>query len=114
MLNNNEKNILNLAIEALKKNVDLPINIEIKEKELVYNNTRFDRLLKFKIKKIELLFCAEIKTVINKTTIGFLMHQRDYLPHPQILIAKYINTITAEELRKNAIQFIDTAGNIYR
>lgn len=112
MYNNLENEILNMALDTFKKNIDLPINIEIKEFELT-NNIIFDKLLKIKVQGIDIFFCVEIKTTINKATMGFLLQQRDKLPHQQLLIAKYITTYMAEELRKNGIQFIDTAGNTY-
>lgn len=108
-----ENNIFNAAIEAFKKNIDFPVNIEIKEKILNQNVVRFDGLLKVRIENMDLFFCTEVKTLINKATIGFLLQQKDHLPHHQLLITKYISTDMAEVLRKNEIQFIDTAGNAY-
>ena len=65
------------------------------------------------MRDIYLSFCAEIKKNVTKTTIGFLLHQKEYLPHPPFLIANYINPNIAEELKLNGIQFIDVAGKCF-
>lgn len=101
---NNENEIFNIALDTFKKNTCFPIDIKIKE---------CDKLLKIKIQGTDIFFCVDIKTTINKAAIGFLLQQKDKLPHQQLLIAKYITTYMAEDLRKNGIQFIDTAGNAY-
>jgi len=113
MFNKTKKYIFDLAIEAFKKNTGLPAEFKIGYKELVDNNIGFDKLLKLKINKTELTFCAEVEININRATIGLLAHKKDYMPFPPILIAKYINNIAAEKLRKIKVQFIDTAGNMY-
>ena len=113
MINKTKKYILDLAIEAFKENISLPAEFKIGYKERAANNIGFDKLLKLKINRTELTFCAEVETGINKATIGLLVHKKNYMPHPPILITKYINNIAAEKLRKLKVQFIDTAGNVY-
>ena len=113
MTNNIEHNIFNLAINEFNKNKEIQLEIEIKEKEKTINGFRFDKLVKFKYQKKDLLYCVEIKTNINNTIIALLLHRKETLPHPLLLITRYVNNNKAEELKKNGIQFIDNAGNAY-
>jgi len=106
-----ENEILALAIKALEINIDLPIEIHVKDH--INEKFKYEKLIKIKIRENELEYCAFIKTIINNTTPGLLLHQKEYCPHHQLLITKYINPVMAAELRKNGIQFIDTAGNVY-
>ena len=106
-----ENDILKHALDTFKRNIDLPI--EIKVENPMNDKLRGDAILKIRVDKMDLYYCAEIKTTINKTTIGFLLHQQRNFPYPQLLVTEYINPIMAEELRKNGIQFIDINGNTY-
>ena len=111
MLNNLENDILDLALDALKKYINLPI--EIQEQCPINNTLKVDVLIKIKVQKMDLYYCAEIKPDVNKTTLGLLLQQKRLFPHQQLLVARYINPYMAEELRKNEIQFIDIIGNAY-
>jgi hypothetical protein len=113
MDNNTEDQLFDLAVDALKKNIDLPFDIKIGKKDLQYKDKVCSRLLRLRINKEDLFFCAEIKTIVNKATVGLLLHQKTGLPHDQLLIAGHINNNLADELKKNMIQFIDAAGNTY-
>lgn len=106
-----ENDILKNALDTLKMNIDLPIDINLEYS--TNDKLRGDALLKIKVDKMDLDYYVEIKTAINKATIGFLLHQQGNFPYPQLLVAEYINPNMAEELRKNGIQFIDINGNAY-
>lgn len=113
MIINIKDNIFNLAIDTFIKNTKIQLNIETEEKEKIFNNLRFDKLVKFKYQKKDLFYYVEIKPNINNTIIAFLLQHKKVIPHPLLLITRYVNNNMAEELKKNGIQFIDTAGNTY-
>jgi len=112
-----ENEILHNALEAFKKNVALPIeiNTEANEKHL-RTDVRAGRLLRIFIQKTELRFYAEIKTNIpNITLAGVVLHTQNniQLQHNILLVTRYVTPQLAEKLKENNIQFIDTAGNAY-
>lgn len=113
MINNIEENIFNNAINEFNKNKETLLKIETVEKEKIANGFRFDKLIKFRYQKKELQYYVEIKVNINNTILALLQYRKEKLPHPLLLITRYINNNKAEELKKNGIQFVDTAGNAY-
>jgi hypothetical protein len=113
MINNIEENIFNTAINRFNRDKDIRLETEnIKEGEIV-NGFRFDKLVKFRYLKKEMQYLVEIKFNINNTLIALLLHRKEILLHPLLLITKYVNGAQAEELKKNGIQFIDACGNAY-
>ncbi len=108
ILNNN---LLKHALDTFKRNFDLPVETKVEYQQ--NSKLKVDALLKIKVNKMDLNYYVEIKTTVNKTIIGFLLHQQKNCPYPQLLVTKYINPNMAEELRKNDIQFIDINGNAY-
>jgi hypothetical protein len=113
MVNNIKDNIFNLAIDEFNKNKEIQLEIEIEEKEKVVNGFRFDKLVKFRYQKKGLFYYVEIKPNINNTVIALLLHHKEILPHPILLITRHVNNNKAEELKKDGIQFMDIAGNAY-
>jgi hypothetical protein len=103
--------ILKPAIESFKKNFGF--QIEIEEFQHRNDNLRIDSVLKMKIQQMKLKFSAEIKSTVNSSVIGFMLHHKNDFPHAQLLISNYINPVMAEKLKDNDINFIDTAGNAY-
>ena len=112
MINNVEENIFNLAIKEFNKNKEIQLEIDTEEEKRI-NEFGFDKLVKFKYQKENLLYCVELKTDINNTITALLLYRKKTLPHPLLLITRYVNNNQAEKLKKNGIQFIDTAGNAY-
>jgi len=111
---NMEEEIFDLALEAFRKNV--PVQTEIETLELEPGQAvdlQGDRLLRMIIQGKELHYYAEIKTAITKAHKGLLLMHREKLNYPLLLIAKYVNTQIAEQLRQDGIEFIDTAGNAF-
>jgi hypothetical protein len=76
-------------------------------------NLRADWLLRIRVQETELRFYAEVKINITKTGLGMLLLQKDKFPYPILLVTNYVTTQIAEQLKKENIQFIDTAGNAY-
>ncbi|MGB3345800.1 MAG: type IV toxin-antitoxin system AbiEi family antitoxin [Candidatus Humimicrobiia bacterium] len=109
---NMENEILQYAMEAFKKNVALPVEIE-KEAEVTVQNLKIDRLLRIMVQGTELRFYAEVKTNITKAGIGLILLQKAKFPYQILLVTRYVTTQMAEWLKQDNIQFIDTAGNTY-
>jgi hypothetical protein len=111
---NIEEEIFQLAAEALKNNVPLQNGIETLDLyPAVRPDFRFDRLIRMVIHGKELRYYAEIKANVTKAQRLLLLLNRQELEYPTFLIARHLNNETAEELRKNNFEFIDTAGNAF-
>lgn len=118
MLNNNlENEIFHNALEAFKKNVALPIEIDTEATEIhLRHDVRADRLLRILIKNTELHFYAEVKANIHNVILaGAVLHMyKDIqLQYDMLLVTRYVTAQLADKLKENNIQFIDTAGNAY-
>lgn len=113
MINNIKENIFNAAINEFNKDKDNLLEIEVEKNENAANDLRFDKLVKFRYQKKDLKYFVEVKANINNTVLALLKYHKEALPYPLLLITRYINNNKAEELKKNGIQFIDTAGNAY-
>jgi hypothetical protein len=111
---NVEEEIFQLAAEALENNVPLQNGIETLELHpALRTNIRPDRLIRMVIHGKELRYYAEIKANVTKAQRLLLLLNKQELEYPIFLIARHLNIETAEELRKNNIEFIDTAGNAF-
>jgi len=111
---NIEDEILKLAIEAFKKNVPLHFGIRNLTKQPHYNhNFRPDMELVLEINGKEIKYFAEIKNNITMANRLLLLIKEEKIPPPILLVTKYVNPLMAEELKKDQIEFIDTAGNVF-
>jgi hypothetical protein len=110
-MNFNNDDILEHALDALKKNINL--TIEVEKQHPINNTVRIDPLIKIQLQQMDLYYCVEIKPAVNKTDMGFLLRQKGQFPHQQLLVTGYVNPNMAEEFKKNGVQFIDLAGNAY-
>lgn len=113
MVNNIKDDIFNIAIDEFNRNKEIQLEIEFEEKEKNVNGFRFDKLVKLKYQKKDLVYYVEIKTNISNAVIALLLQYKKTLQHPLLLITRHVNNNKAEELKKNGIQFIDIAGNAY-
>lgn len=94
-----ENEILLYALDAFKKNIALPVDIE-KEKNTVTRNLRVDCLLRIWIQDTELNFYTEVKTKITKAELGIIMLQKGKYPSPMLLVTKYVTAQMAERLNR--------------
>jgi hypothetical protein len=107
-----ENEILNLALEVLKKN--LPVQVELDEMEPTYAiGRRADCLLRMVMHGKEIRYYVEVKGNVTKTDKLLVMMHKGGFEHPFLLVAKYINGQMAEQLKQDGIEFIDTAGNAF-
>jgi hypothetical protein len=107
-----ENEFLGLALEALRNN--LPGQAEIKTVKPVRDpKLRADYLLRIVMQGKEMRYYAEIKANVTKADKLLAMMRKGKFDHPFLLVAKYINTQLADELKQNGTEFIDTAGNAF-
>lgn len=113
---NIEEELLQQAIAALKKIAPLDAAIPtITEEPVLKERLRPVRLVRFTLYNKELNYYAETKANLNftKAQRALLHLQKADLPIPLLVIARHVNREMAEELRKDGLEFIDTAGNAY-
>jgi hypothetical protein len=107
-----ETELLELALEALRKN--LAGQAEIKTVKPVRDSRLCaDYLLRIVMQGKEIRYYAEIKANVTKADKLLAMMRKGEFDHPILLVAKYINTQLADELKQNGTEFIDTAGNAF-
>src|SRR3990170_9121344 len=105
-----ENELLELALGALRNN--LPGQAEIKTvKPLRTPRLRADYLLRIVMHGKEIRYYAEIKANVTKADKLLAMMRKGEFDPPLLLVAKYINTQLADELKQNGTEFLDTAGN---
>jgi hypothetical protein len=109
-----EDEILKLAVEAFRKNVPFKLNVETLVKQPRYKlNFRPDMELGMEINGNAIRYCAEIKNAFTMANRLLLLTNNKELPYPLLLVTKYVNPLMAEELKRERIEFIDTAGNAF-
>ena len=113
MLNTTEKKLLELSIKTFNKNFGSQMEMVLEDSRQVSENQKYDARLKIKTQSVELRFCAEARSAVNRSVIGFMLHHKDDFSCNQLLITNYVNPVMADELRKSCINFIDLAGNAY-
>ncbi|NQU03224.1 MAG: hypothetical protein HQ589_03635 [Syntrophaceae bacterium] len=114
IIKNTEEKIYRRATEALQKQFPIQIQVDTVERQPGgAQNVRPDLFLKVVIEGKELHYCAEIKNVITKANTLLLLMEKERLPRPLLVIAKYVNPQAAAQLMRDGIEFIDTAGNAF-
>src|SRR5271157_3662696 len=109
---NTEKDILNLAIEALKEHIDLQGEIEINGQQPNLNE-KADYILQMDIQGQRYRFAADVKANFTEAHKNLAQIRKMEVRHPYLLIAGHVNELMAERLKQAGIQFIDAAGNAY-
>ncbi len=111
---NRQKELLELAAEAFRKNTLVQLKVNFLTEHPHYNvDFQPDMELDVQINGKKFRYCAEIKNAFTKANILLLLMYKQELPHPLLLVAKHINPFAAQELLKADIEFIDTAGNAF-
>lgn len=113
MLNSMEKKLLRRSIEAFSKGFGPQMKMDLEEACQASGDLRIDARVKIKFQGMELIFCAEVKSVVNKSVIGFMLYHKNDFPHDPLLVTSYVNPVMADALRRSGINFIDSAGNAY-
>ncbi len=104
-----DKELLNLAINAVKDETGLQLNVQKLEAKI--EDKTIDALIK--IKGLKEPLAAEIKKWAQHKNLGAVINQVQALPIKGLLVADYVNPVMAEKLKKQKIQFIDTYGNAF-
>jgi hypothetical protein len=117
MINKQEKaNILQDAVEAFKKNIEIPIEIGIEAAEPnIQLDAQVDRILRMTVRDKELRFYADVKTNLTNVTLAqVVLHKINETEMGEVmLVTRHVNPQMANQLKGKGIQFIDTAGNAY-
>ncbi len=103
------QDMLDQAIQAVGQETGVRLQVERKK------NTPKDDLIDawIQIKGTEHRFVVHIKKWIQQANLGALVNQVKQLPGEGMLVADHVNPKMAEKLRREGVQFIDTAGNAF-
>ena len=104
MPNPTEPQILDLGLHALKRETGLDADVLTRMPDAAY-----DAIICVAGEK----FHVEIKKWAQHVSTGALISQLKRLPQPAVLVADFVNPRMVDELRRNDVQFFDTAGNAY-
>lgn len=106
-----EREILNLALEALRGKLALPETAVIQKEDNPYKD--FDATVQI----MNVDFLCEVKNTVTTTTIGNITSRLKVLAatekRPVLLIAKYITPTVIDDLASNGINTLDCAGNCH-
>lgn len=114
-----KQNILKDALSKLRENTGLVaevVDFEVGALDQAVDGEHYqDAVIKIQWNDQEYQFVVEIKNIITRAILGVTVHQfnRMRLKEKGMLIAKYVNPIIAEELKKSDVSFIDAVGNAY-
>ena len=106
-----EHETLNLALDALRKNLALPEETVILKEDNTYRN--FNAIVQ--IMNVE--FLCKVKNTVTTATVGNIANQLKTLAatekRPVLLIAKYITPTVTADLATYGINTLDCAGNCH-
>ncbi|WP_185969199.1 type IV toxin-antitoxin system AbiEi family antitoxin [Aliiglaciecola sp. M165] len=113
-----EKDIVDAAVEQLNKHTNLGAKLTFLERDPTKNLTKNTAKAvdgQLTLPKTKTTLNIECKKWINKANLPRLILQmKAYDPDLQtMLVTDYVNPNLAEQLKKQDIQFIDTAGNAF-
>ncbi len=108
MIPEKEKEILRTALDAFKKTAQ--VEVEIKE---AGPDQRADFELTMEMAGKKMHYLVEVKATVAKPGLALLLMQKEKYAHNLLLVTRYVNPHTAEELKTGGLEFIDTAGNAY-
>jgi len=102
-----------LAMEALE-GLSLRLNQALTWDFFSYEpqDTTFDFKLQLHVGRASIELDTEVKTTVRETNLSKLIWQRQRSPN-FLLIANYVSSTLAEQLRVNGINYMDKAGNAY-
>lgn len=103
------REILETALYAIER--EAGVRLELTDEAENYQAYEIDAVLRLQPGEQRLF--AEIKKWAAQANFGALVNKIRKIPGEAILIADYINPNMAERLRREEIQYIDTAGNAY-
>jgi hypothetical protein len=108
-----EIKILNEALERLRANTGLVVDIDELNIRANHGGYCQDAVINIKWEDLDFRFAAEIKINVTPAVLGLVMQRMQQYQERGILIARYITPQMAEEMKRLKIPFIDTAGNAF-
>jgi hypothetical protein len=106
----NEIAILRQAIDALKELVPLE---DVAEPVRGLGDHGYDYIVQVKVFGKKLHWCVQVKNRLTRVAELIALIQKDHVPHPFLLITRYVPPEAATRLYQRGIQFIDTVGNAF-
>lgn len=107
-LHHDERAILHQALKALQGIV--PLKYEMKP---VKEEQGYDYIMRGELHRQELLWCVQAQKRLTKAAELQALIHKEQVPHPLLMVTRYINNEAAERLHEGGIQFLDTAGNAF-
>ena len=107
--------LFDAAVKALRDNLPhakIDIN-EIADEAKLGPDAKVDKIIRLTIGEKRIQYNVEVKRNLQRPYVGLLVHRRNLVPGPFLLVAHHVNEALAEDLRRNRIEFIDGAGNAY-
>lgn len=114
-----ERDILRNALDVFRRVTQMIVDVEA---EIPQKDRGLDAIVRlaFPHHEGDWRFGVEVKATLTRTNLGAAIGQlnfyRDHQPIPlggNLLITRYVTPQMAEELKRNGVQFMDTAGNAY-
>lgn len=107
---NVEKEILQTAVEMLRKNTGLEVVYQLGTQHL---EPRADATLRITWHGQKYNFVAEIKNTLTHATVGAVAGHLQRFQQKALLVTRHVTPQIAERLKELDIPFIDMAGNVY-
>jgi hypothetical protein len=106
-----EREILNLALEALHEKLALPKEMVILKEDTAHKE--YDAIVQI----MDVDFVCEVKNTVTTATVGNITNRLRALAitekRPVLLIAKYITPTVMDDLATNGINTLDGVGNCH-
>jgi len=103
------------AVKALRDNLPHAVIVinEITDEAKFGPDIKVDKIIRLTIGEKRIQYYVEIKRNLQRPYVGLVIHRRNLIPGPFLLVTHYVNDAIAEDLRKNKIEYIDATGNAY-
>ena len=104
-----ERALLDQALEAFRRTVGATVKVEKLQNRNLAENVA---ILRFTVEDKKAEYVAEIKTVATRTTRMQMQILKQRTPRI-LLVTRYVNPLLAEDLMRDNIEYLDTAGNAF-
>ena len=107
----NEEITLNRCVERLKKLIPAK-EVNILRRETLSYDTRVDGILEVVLDRGKIEFAYEVKNIMKRPIHTSLYDNINTIDN-FILFAEYVNSLIAEDLKKNKVNYVDSQGNAF-
>jgi hypothetical protein len=110
-----ETELLRKAIAAFNQHFSGQEGLEISTLDSVPQEGSFlpDVLVRLRIGQQEILYHAELKREFSHAVRQYLLMNKASLRRPLLVITHYVNPEMADQMKRDGLEFIDTAGNAF-